>query len=273
MYWFKMRTSWKQPFRKLTHEEAGILINAIFDYMETGEEPELEGGADLVMSTFLPVLEDDRKQQEKAMAGKAARIMQARKAAEARWHGQCSQDAAAVPEQNGKIPEMKEHADASAGMVEHRSACPNKNIETNINTETKIQNKEKKKGRTSEAKRDHNTSSLCTESSSDASEIPVAEIILNDGSLFPVYRKEAEEYARLYPAVDIPQTLRNMVGWCQANPQRRKTRQGVRKFINAWLRKEQDRIGIWPMAKPNPYLAEARGENPYGSGMIGGIGG
>ena len=34
----------------------------------------------------------------------------------------------------------------------------------------------------------------------------------------PVTQAQAEEWARLYPAVDVAQALRNMRGWLQANP-------------------------------------------------------
>jgi len=45
----------------------------------------------------------------------------------------------------------------------------------------------------------------------------------------------------LYPAVDVEQELRNMVGWCDSNPKNRKTRSGVKRFITNWLSREQNR--------------------------------
>jgi hypothetical protein len=32
-----------------------------------------------------------------------------------------------------------------------------------------------------------------------------------------------------------------MVGWLEANPKNRKTRNGIKRFINGWLTKEQNR--------------------------------
>ena len=32
-----------------------------------------------------------------------------------------------------------------------------------------------------------------------------------------------------------------MKGWCDSNPTKRKTRRGIKRFVNAWLSKEQDR--------------------------------
>ena len=64
----------------------------------------------------------------------------------------------------------------------------------------------------------------------------------------PVYREDIEYLQNLYPAVNVEQEIRNMVGWCEANPQNRKTPKGIRKFINSWLAKRQDRSGSIPDA-------------------------
>ena len=41
--------------------------------------------------------------------------------------------------------------------------------------------------------------------------------------------------------VDIMQELRNMKGWCNSNPTKRKTKRGILRFINGWLSREQDK--------------------------------
>lgn len=64
---------------------------------------------------------------------------------------------------------------------------------------------------------------------------------LNDGSEHPVLTSQADEWARLYPAVDIHQQLRNMRGWLLSHPKNRKTAGGIARFINGWLSKEQDK--------------------------------
>ena len=56
-----------------------------------------------------------------------------------------------------------------------------------------------------------------------------------------VTKAQCQEWASLYPAVDVIQQFRNMKGWLKANPTRRKTKRGINKFINGWLSKEQDR--------------------------------
>ena len=99
-------------------------------------------------------------------------------------------------------------------------------------------------------------------------ELPVAEIPLNDNTSFPVYRRDADEYAALYPAVDIDQELRNIRGWCLANPSRRKTKRGVKAFINSWLSRSQDKAGKRDAVPENPFLAYALGEKEIGGSIL-----
>ena len=64
---------------------------------------------------------------------------------------------------------------------------------------------------------------------------------LNDKTEYQVSLTKFNEYKELYPAVDISQELRNMRGWLLNNPDRRKTRRGITRFINSWLAKKQDK--------------------------------
>ena len=72
---------------------------------------------------------------------------------------------------------------------------------------------------------------------------PVVSIPLNDGTEYPVSQEQCQEWAGVYPAVDVIQQLREMREWCLNNPAKRKTARGVRGFITRWLAKEQDRGG------------------------------
>ena len=66
-------------------------------------------------------------------------------------------------------------------------------------------------------------------------------IILNDKTYFDVTQPMIDEYRELYPAVDVEQEIRNMVGWCESNPANRKTRGGVKRFITSWLIRSQNK--------------------------------
>ena len=71
-------------------------------------------------------------------------------------------------------------------------------------------------------------------------EPPLLTFLLNDGSEFPISRDQANEFADLYPAIDVPQQLRAIKAWCMSNPKNRKTRSGAMKFVNGWLSRAQN---------------------------------
>lgn len=57
----------------------------------------------------------------------------------------------------------------------------------------------------------------------------------------PIFDEDVKHYKELYPAVDILQELKKMVGWLESNPQNRKTKNGVKSFITRWLSRCQDK--------------------------------
>lgn len=74
-------------------------------------------------------------------------------------------------------------------------------------------------------------------------EPPFICLLLNDKTEYPVYSSQVREWAALYQAVNVEQELRNMVGWCKANPSKRKTASGILRFITSWLAREQNKGG------------------------------
>lgn len=89
----------------------------------------------------------------------------------------------------------------------------------------------------------------------------VISIILNDKTEYPITEEDVESWKELYPAVDILQELRKMKGWADANPSKRKTKSGIKRFINAWLAKEQDRYHGPADSGQQPY--QGRGNNGF----------
>ncbi len=85
---------------------------------------------------------------------------------------------------------------------------------------------------------------------SDPAPEPVITLPLNDKSEFPIFEADTDKWSDLYPAVDVMQELRNMRGWLDANPTRRKTKAGVRRFVVGWLAKEQNKGGSAPRGSP-----------------------
>lgn len=68
-----------------------------------------------------------------------------------------------------------------------------------------------------------------------------AEVILMPavGGEVSVCESIVEEWAEVYPGVDVPATLKEIRQWVLANPSRRKV--NVRAFLVNWLKREQDR--------------------------------
>ena len=66
----------------------------------------------------------------------------------------------------------------------------------------------------------------------------VEAIPLNDGTEWIPDEDLFEEYKRLYPTVYVEGAFRSMRSWCLCNPSRRKTKAGVKRFVNSWLQKE-----------------------------------
>ena len=74
--------------------------------------------------------------------------------------------------------------------------------------------------------------------------MPFITLPLNTGSEYPVYMSDLEEYKKLYPAVDVSQAMRNMRGWLLNNEDKRKSKNGIKRFINSWLLKEQKEADV-----------------------------
>lgn len=75
----------------------------------------------------------------------------------------------------------------------------------------------------------------------DEKEQAIFEIPTNTGEGYPFFQADIDLYKSLYPSVDIAQEMRKMVGWSDANPTKRKTKVGMKRFVNAWLSREQDK--------------------------------
>ncbi|MBD5461438.1 MAG: hypothetical protein HDR24_00020 [Lachnospiraceae bacterium] len=91
----------------------------------------------------------------------------------------------------------------------------------------------------------NNNSIICPEQK--APDVKPSGILLPliDKTDYDVPLSKIEGWEKAYPAVDIKQELHKMAAWLESNPQRKKTRRGIDRFINTWLSKEQDRGGVY----------------------------
>lgn len=75
---------------------------------------------------------------------------------------------------------------------------------------------------------------------SDATPV-VFELPLINGESHPVTEQDCSRYGELYPGLDVNIEIRRMIGWLEAHPANRKTPGGIKRFINSWLSRAQDR--------------------------------
>ena len=68
-------------------------------------------------------------------------------------------------------------------------------------------------------------------------------IILNDGTYFEIDDEYSIYLQQSYPGLDVHLELLAMAAWSDANPQKRKTRKGIKRFITAWLNRARDQGG------------------------------
>lgn len=108
------------------------------------------------------------------------------------------------------------------------------NSEENSQTSEKSPIKKKKENKTKQNKR------YSSELQGSPRPEAVYRLILLDGSYYSVSQEEIEKYRRLYPAIDVDQEYKKMIGWLDTHPDNRKTPRGIEKFINGWLSRAQD---------------------------------
>lgn len=68
----------------------------------------------------------------------------------------------------------------------------------------------------------------------EENEVPFVSLHLKDDTFYPVYRSLITELQATY-GLSVERELKKMSAWLEANPKKRKTRTGIRRFINSWL--------------------------------------
>lgn len=124
---------------------------------------------------------------------------------------------------------------------------------------TQMDTQSKYRVRDSKDKIIDNKDTYCVElDKPDTTQQPILHLILNDKTLYPIYQIDIDKWQDLYPAIDVLQQLRSMVGWLDANPTKRKTKQGIKRFINNWLSRTQDKGGVKKYESDNKTSSSAK---------------
>ena len=79
---------------------------------------------------------------------------------------------------------------------------------------------------------------------SEPVETPVISLPLNDNSIYGIAQEHIDHWKELYPAVNVLLELKKMQGWLESNPNKRKTKRGIARFITNWLARTQDKGGV-----------------------------
>jgi len=58
---------------------------------------------------------------------------------------------------------------------------------------------------------------------------------LKDGTKYRPQPGDIDRWQRAYPQADVTGELLKMAAWCDANPQKRKTARGIKRFIVNWM--------------------------------------
>ena len=62
----------------------------------------------------------------------------------------------------------------------------------------------------------------------------------------PVTKDDVMQYIQTYPNIDLEVQLKSMYSWLDANPSKRKTANGMKRFINGWLQRESAKApSVW----------------------------
>lgn len=128
-------------------------------------------------------------------------------------------------------------------LLKYRDEWSRKKIKNSGAPPEKLRTKDTDTETEEEKNEDSLRSSSCPEPEADSRPKVVGTLPLNSGSGFEVTEDFVAELQPLYPAVDVLQEFRAMKGWLIGNPTKRKTKSGIRRFITAWLSREQDKGG------------------------------
>ena len=176
-------------------------ITAIIDYGLDGTDPDISGTAYALFVMAKPLIDkNNTRYQNGTKSGKSK----------------------TKPEPNENQTGTKPEANDNVYVNDKDNVKDNVNDNVNDNGDVNV-----------------NADTFCPEAETAPAET-AASFRLNDGTLYNVTENDVEKYQQLYPGIDCRQELRNIVGWCDANPSRRKTRSGAKRFLNNWLARAQN---------------------------------
>ncbi len=151
---------------------------------------------------------------------------------------------------SGVLADCKHDA---SGMLASRAPAHSRETETETEAETEAETEDllgaqsglrasgspRKRPKSASDVPEHIRAIRCLHAGGEGEVVETIPLRASDG-VFEVRQSLVEHFDRLYPRLDIPQTLREIKGWCVANPAKAKTRSGAMAFMTRWLDKAQN---------------------------------
>lgn len=233
---FIVYTNWEEKLSSLNDGDFGKLFRAIFRYVNTGQQPDSTPMVNLAFGFIKATLDADKEKYE-------TRCIRSAKANAARWAERDGRGESLNADQ--KVPNdiqcnPNNILNSPKGIQSNPSDIQDTSLTPVITDNCKLI--------TDNCVSTDVDTSYCTEPKSGSAqktpkkptEEAVFELPLIGGTEYGVTQEQIDQWAELYPSVDVMQALRGMLGWLNANPTRRKTRRGITRFINNWLSRDQD---------------------------------
>ena len=218
--YIKIFTDYLDAIEPLGDAERGRLFTSLLQYARTGEAPQLNGNERFLFPIMKAQIDRDQASYDdvatkRKNAGKAG--------ASRRWNREEAADdskmanADLLSADDSKMAKM-----ANAIFANSKIANDSKNGNCH-------QDKDKDKGKDKDKDKDK-------DDNAPAPGFP--DIVLSDGTHFAPTTADVKRWIKSFPAVSVPGELQKISCWCADNPQKRKTRQNIQGFINAWLSKD-----------------------------------
>lgn len=210
---FVIYVSWKLWLDALSDEQKGQWLNWMLDYTN---DLEPEYPKDKAVEVACRMAQDTLKRDLKKYNARVERMQRINE------------------ERNkNKVEETENEIDTKSIRNRDNIVGDNVNVNDNVNDNSNELN--------------NNVLSISNDISNTTAEVSeentLAVIVLPclKGYQHKIFKEDIAYYHKLYPAVDIEQQLRNMLGWLDSNPQNLKTQSGIKSFITRWLSKCQDK--------------------------------
>lgn len=197
---FVMYTEYLKHIQKLSMDQRGELFTAILCYAAGETIPELDAAADMAFSFICERIDRDS----------AAYMEKVEKKREAGKLG-------GRPKANA-FSEKQNKAKKANGFSEKQNNHDNDNELDNVPVN------------------DNNKKLFAPDDESPCA----GKFLLNDGSEYIITENDVETYQQLYQGIDVREELRKIEAWSLANVKNRKTRNGAKRFFNAWLNRAQN---------------------------------